>query len=288
MGYQLNGDSFTPATFSKPIDFIAIFVYTCHFGATFGLLYANIARSYIGAFGTPIGKYVNCILFLSLCWQIILLIYQYTNAPPIIAWLFGFVAAVVMGLSTIGQIEILKSFASPQNFLSERRLFYLQLAFVVWFCICVCPAFLLLPTLGKTPPAIYYQAYSIGYVFWALSNQIAICLCSYRIAHQTKALLQLCRELGFEGQTKRIKRVTIAILVLVMIIVLAMILWVFSWFSPDPDNGVAMSMFLITCSLAGSSSVLASVMFKLLKYHTKRSKQLQVNIGSSQIATVAN
>jgi hypothetical protein len=288
MGYQLNGDSFGLANFTKPIDFIAVLVYACHILATCGLLYVNLTRSYIAAFSTPIGRYVNSTLSLSLCWQIILLVYQYTNAPPIIAWLFGFVAALIIGLSALGLIEILKSFVMKQHFWTVQRLYYFQLAYVLWFFCCLWPSFLLLPTLGGTPPPVYYHAYSIGYVLWALTNQIIIWTCSYRMGQQTKLLMEACQELGQTGQSQRIRKLSMAILFLISMIVLSTILWVVSWFAPDPDNGVAMTVFLIGCSLAGSSVVLVTAMFKLLKYHTKRSKRHQLNLSSTQIGTTAD
>jgi hypothetical protein len=288
MGYQLNGDSFGLATFTKFVDYIALLVYACHFIATAGLLYVNVTRAYIAAFATPIGRYVNSTLFLSVCWQVILLIYQYTNAPPVIAWLFGFVAALIIGLSAIGQIEILKSFVLKQHFWTVQRLYYLQLAYAVWFFCCLWPAFLLLPTLGGTPPAVYYQAYSIGYVLWAFSNQVVIWTCSYKMGQQTKLLMVSCQQFGNNGQSDRIKKLSMAIMFLISIIVLSMILWIVSWFAPDPDNGVAMTIFLIACSLAGSSVVLVTAMFKLLKYHTKRSKRQKLELSSTQIGTAAD
>jgi hypothetical protein len=280
MGYQLNGESFQAANFSKAIDYVGVVVFSVHLFGTIGLFGANITRHYIGSWKTLIGKYMNLLLILSIIWQIVLIVYQYyDSAPPVFAWLFGFVAAIIAGLSSMGQIEILKSFNVKGVYWTIDRLCYLQYALLGLFGFCLWPAFFMIPTLGGVPPPLYYWAYSIGYVIWVLSTQIVIWSCAFRMGHQAQIMMETCRNLGASVEENRIRRLSFAVKFLISLVVISLTLWVVAWFAPDPDNGVAMTVFLISSSLAESSVLLVATMFKLLKYHARHNKRIDGNNG---------
>jgi hypothetical protein len=289
-GYQLNGLRFETANFTKPIDFLAILIYSLHFGVTTAILYLNVKRNYISPWSTPVGIYVNGILSMSLIWQVILILYQYVEVPPIFAWLFGFIAAIVLGVSTIGQIQIQKSLLLPGSFLTVRKLSILQGLWLLLFASCLWPSFFLLPTLGTFPAEFYFNVYSVGYLVWAALNEIVTCICAVRVINQARNMIQLYRELGSKKDAgmrrNSIQRLSYFLKFMLIVVAICFFIWIFSWFVPIADLGTSMTLFLIGSALAESNVILLVAMFKLMSYHALKSKKETTGgEGFSQIKT---
>jgi hypothetical protein len=194
-----------------------------------------------------------------------------------VSWLFGVGAAVLVGLASLGKIEILKSFAMKHVFWNAKRLRYLQFAVVGVFVVCLWPAFLILPTLGRVHPNNYFTVYTIGYLMWISLNQVVIAGFVFLMGKKAKTLLETCRKLGARREENQIKRLILAVKVLIFLMIIAIALWIAAWYAPDSNPGVAMTVFLISCSLANSGILIVTMMFKVMKYHAKQTKDNLAN-----------
>ncbi|KAI8909763.1 hypothetical protein EDD86DRAFT_145544 [Gorgonomyces haynaldii] len=123
-------------------------------------------------FASPMGSrrmtlYMIVMVVFSLFYQVIHIIFLYTNAPPFIDWVFGLCGMTLMAIMGLGSTEILAHFVSTSRFWTEQRIWHLRSFLCVLYLVCAGGAYGRVQYISAESPVLLNMWFSMGITVFA-------------------------------------------------------------------------------------------------------------------------
>lgn len=145
MGISMNGVVVETPGFTNALDWITLGVLISKTVLT-AILWFKIYNKWI--ISILFQRYMLTAVSLMLSWDIIQYLHWLTTIHPVIHWLYGFIAVIMVLLVLMCNIEILKKFTVISEVLNERKIVVLQIAFCIFFAIVIIGQLAFLEYLG--------------------------------------------------------------------------------------------------------------------------------------------